>query len=82
VQIEKNDMFMFFVDSDTNNVDIRKVVWKLEQLQQRINERDVDQVIDTVLNGVFNNDLTKIEPCVNGPEVSNLRCFGITLVGG
>jgi hypothetical protein len=46
LQKERSDMFMTFVDGETNKVDIRKVLRELEQLQERINERDVDRVVD------------------------------------
>jgi hypothetical protein len=82
VQKERSDKFMSFVDKKTNKMDICKVVWELEQLQQQINEQDVDQVIDSVLNDILNNDLTETEPRLSGPEVSNPRWFGVTLVGG
>jgi chromosome segregation ATPase len=42
LQKERSDMFMSVVDGETNKVDIRKVLQELEQLQERINERDVD----------------------------------------
>jgi hypothetical protein len=41
LQKERSDMFMSFLDGETNKVDICKILRELEQLQQRINERDV-----------------------------------------
>jgi hypothetical protein len=51
-------------------------------LQQQINKQDVDRVVDSILNDVHDNDLTKINPRLSGPEVSNPRWFGAKLVGG
>jgi hypothetical protein len=55
-QKERSDMFMSFVDGETNKVDIRKLLQELGHLQERINERNVDQVVDSVLNDVLDND--------------------------
>jgi hypothetical protein len=41
LQKERSDMFMSFLDGETNKVDICKILRELEQLQQQINERDV-----------------------------------------
>jgi hypothetical protein len=38
LQKERSDMFMSFVDRETNKVDIRKLLRELEHLQERINE--------------------------------------------
>jgi hypothetical protein len=38
LQKERSDMFMSFVDGETNKVDIRKLLQELEHLQERINE--------------------------------------------
>jgi hypothetical protein len=38
LQKERSDMFMSFVDGETNKVDIRKLLRELEHLQERINE--------------------------------------------
>jgi hypothetical protein len=37
---------MSFVNGETNKVDIRKVLRELEHLQERINERDADRVVE------------------------------------
>jgi hypothetical protein len=42
LQKERSDMFMSFVDGETNTVDKRKLLQELEHLQERINKRDVD----------------------------------------
>jgi coenzyme F420-reducing hydrogenase delta subunit len=47
LQKERSDLFMSFVDGETNKVDIRNFLQELEQLQERINERDVDRVVDS-----------------------------------
>jgi hypothetical protein len=36
---------MSFVDKETNKVDIRKVLWELEKLQQQISDCDVDRIV-------------------------------------
>jgi hypothetical protein len=82
VQKERSEMFMSFVDEETNKVDIRKVLQELEQLQQRISDRDVDRVVDSVLNVVLNNDSTEMERPPSGQEVTNPRRFGLALLGG
>jgi hypothetical protein len=53
LQKERSDMFMSFVDGETNKVDIRKLLRELEHLQERINKRDVDRVVDSVLNDIL-----------------------------
>jgi hypothetical protein len=50
-------------------------------LQERINERDVDRVVDSVLNDVLDNDVSKLEPCASGPEGNHPWRFG-EMVGG
>jgi hypothetical protein len=82
LQKEQSGIFKSFLGGKTNKVDIRKVIRELEQLQQQINQRDVDQVVDSVLIDVLDNDLIEIEPRLNEPEVNNPRRFGLTLVGG
>jgi hypothetical protein len=82
LQKEWSDMFMSFVDGETNKVDIRKVLWEPEQLQERINERDVDRVVDSVLNDVLDNDVSKLEPRASGPEGNHPRRFGEMVEGG
>jgi hypothetical protein len=76
LQKERSDMFMSFVDGETNKVDIRKLLRELEHLQERINDRDVDRVVDSVLNDVLDNDVSEIEACVSGPEGNHPRRFG------
>jgi hypothetical protein len=80
LQLQKkwSDMFMSFVDGETNKVDIRKLLWELEHLQERINERDVDWVVDLVLNDVLDNDVLELE----APEGNYLRWFGEMLGAG
>jgi hypothetical protein len=73
LQKEQSDMFMSFVDGETNKVDIRKILRELEQLQEQINEQDVDRVVDSILNGVLDNDVSELEPCVSGPEGNHPR---------
>jgi hypothetical protein len=55
LQKERSDMFMSFVDGETNKVDIRKILREVEQLQEQINEREVDRVVDSILNDVLDN---------------------------
>jgi hypothetical protein len=76
LQKERSDMFMSFVDAETNKVDIRKLLRELEHLQEQINERDVDRVVDSVLNDVLDNDVSKLEPCASGREGNHPRRFG------
>jgi hypothetical protein len=71
-------MFMSFVDGETNKVDIYKLLRELEHLQERINERDVDQVVDDVLD----NDVSELEPRASGPEGNHPRWFGEMVGGG
>jgi hypothetical protein len=76
LQKERSDMFMSFVDGETNKVDIRKLLRELEYLQERINERDVDRVVDSVLNDVLDNDVSELEPRVSGPKGNHPRRSG------
>jgi hypothetical protein len=46
LQKERSDMFMSFVDGETNKVHIRKLLREVEHLQEQITERDVDRVVD------------------------------------
>jgi hypothetical protein len=82
LQKERNDMFVSFVDGETNKVDIRKVLRELEQLQERINEQDVDRVVDSILNDVLDNDVSELEPCASGLEGNHPRRFGEMVGGG
>jgi chromosome segregation ATPase len=82
LQKERSDMFMSFVDGETNKVDIRKLLRELEHLQERINERDVDRVVDSVLNDVLDNDVSELEPRASGPEGNHPRPFGEMVGGG
>jgi hypothetical protein len=65
---------MSFVDGETNKVDIRKLL--------RINERDVDRIVDSVLNDVLDNDVSELEPRVSGPEGNHPRRFREMVGGG
>jgi hypothetical protein len=80
VQKERSEILMSFVDKKTNKVDICRVLQKLEQLQQQFNERDIDRVVDLVLNDVFDNDLTKMEQPPYGPQITNPRWFGLAML--
>jgi hypothetical protein len=51
-------------------------------LQERINERDVDRVVDSVLNDVLDNDVSELEPCASGREGNHPRRFGEMVGGG
>jgi hypothetical protein len=82
LQKEQSDMFMSFMDGETNKVDIRKLLRELEHLQERINERDVDRVVDSVLNDVLDNDVSELEPRASGLEGNHLRRFGEMVEGG
>jgi hypothetical protein len=82
VQKEQSEMFMSFVDEETNKVYICKVLRELEQLQQRISDCDVDRVVDSVLNDVLDNDSTKMERPPSGQEVANPRWFDLALLCG
>jgi hypothetical protein len=82
LQKERSDMFMSFMDGETNKVDIRKFLRELEHLQERINERDVDRVVDSVLNGVLDNDVLELEPRASRPEGNHPRRFGEMVGGG
>jgi hypothetical protein len=73
---------MSFVDGETNKVDIRKLLREVEHLQKRINERDVDRVVDSVLNDVLDNDVSELEPRASGPEGNHPRWFGEMVRGG
>jgi hypothetical protein len=75
-------MFISFVDGETNKVDICKILQELEQLQEPINERDVDRVVDLVLNDVLDNDILELEPRASGPEGNHPWRFGKMLGGG
>jgi hypothetical protein len=75
LQKERSDMFMSFVDGETNKVDIRKLLRELEHLQEQINKQDVDQVVDSVLNDVLDNDVSEFEPRASGPEGNHPRRF-------
>jgi hypothetical protein len=73
---------MSFMDGETDKVNIYKVLGELEQLQQRFNERDVDWVVDLVLKDILDNDLSEMKRPPNGSQITNLRWFVLTLVGG
>jgi hypothetical protein len=70
------------MDGETNKVDICKFLQELEYLQERINKRDVDWVVDSVLNDVLDNDVLELEPRVSGPEGNHPRRFGEMVGGG
>ena len=59
---------MFFVDGKTNKVDICKLLQELKLLQERINERDVDQIVNLVLNDILDNDVLELEPRASGSK--------------
>jgi hypothetical protein len=82
LQKEWSDMFMSFVDGETNKVDVYQLLRELEHLQERINERDVDQVVDSVLNDVHDNDVSEIEACASGSKGNHPRWFGKMVGGG
>jgi hypothetical protein len=82
LQKERSDIFMSFVDGETNKVDICKLLRELEHLQERINERDVDRVVDSILNDVLDNDVSELEPRASGPEGNHPRRFGEMVGGG
>jgi hypothetical protein len=82
LQKERSDMFMSFMDGETNKVDIRKLLRELEYLQEQINERDVDRVVDSVLNNVLDNDVSEIEACASGPKGNHSRWFREIVGGG
>ena len=67
---------MSFVDGETNKVNICKLLQELEHLQERTNERDVDWVVDSVLNNVLDNDVSESEPYTSGPEDNHPQRFG------
>ena len=67
---------MSFVDGETNKVDIRKRLQELEHLQERIKIRDVDWVVDSVVNIILDNDVSESEPCASGLKSSHPRRFG------
>jgi hypothetical protein len=46
------------------------------------NQRDVDRVIDSVLNDVLDNDVSELKPRVSGPEGKHPRRFGEMVGGG
>jgi hypothetical protein len=81
---ERSDMFMSFVDGETNKVDIRKLLRELEHLQERINEYDVsNQVLDNdVSNQVLDNDVSELDPRASGPKGNHPRRFGEMVGGG
>jgi hypothetical protein len=82
LQKEWSDMFMSFVDGETNKVDIRKLLREQEHLQERINERDVDLVVDSVLNDVLDNDVSELEPRASRPKGNHPQRFGEMVGGG
>jgi hypothetical protein len=82
LQKERSDMFMSFMDGETNKVDICKFLRELEHLQERINKRDVDRVVDSVLNGVLDNDVSELEPRASGLEGNHPRRFREMVGGG
>jgi hypothetical protein len=82
LQKERSDMFMSFVDGETNKVDICKLLRELERLQERINKRDVDRVLDSNLNDVLDNDVSELEPHASGPEGNHPQRFGEMVGGG
>jgi hypothetical protein len=81
LQKERSDMFMSSVDGETNKVDIRKLLQELEYLKERINKRDIDRVVNSVLNDVLDNDVSELEPRASEPEGNHPRRFG-EMVGG
>ena len=47
-----------------------------------INERNVDRVVDLVLYGELDNNVSELEPCASGLEDNHLRRFGKMVGGG
>jgi hypothetical protein len=82
LQKERSNMFMSSVDGETNKVDICKLLWELEQLQERSNEWDVDRVVDSILNDVLDNDVSELEPRTSRPEGNHPWRFGEMVGGG
>jgi hypothetical protein len=54
----------------------------LEQLKQQFNDRDIDRIVNSILNVVLDNELTEMERPPNRPQLVNQRRFGLALVGG
>ena len=72
---------MQFVDGKTNKVDIHKLLYELEYLQERIKIRDIDLVVNSIVNVILDNDVSESEPRTSGPKVSHPWRFG-EMVGG
>ena len=51
-------------------------------MQERINERNFDQVVDSILNDVLDNDISELETLVSGPDSNHPWQFGKVLGGG
>ena len=73
---------MSFVNGETNKVDTRKLLQELEHLQERIKVRDVDRIVDSVLDVLLSNDVAELEPLVSGPEGNYPQQFGKMVKGG
>ena len=61
-------MFISFMDGKTNKVDTGKLLQELEHLQEHIKVQDVDQIVNSVLHVLLDNDVVESEPLASGPE--------------
>ena len=82
MQKEWSDIFLLFVDGETNKINIRKLLQDLEHLQEQINERDVNRVVNSILNDILDNDVLELEPRASGPKNNHPRWFGKMVGGG
>ena len=73
---------MSFVDGETNKVDTPKLLQELEHLQEQIKVRDVDRVIDLVLDVLLDNDVVESKPLASRPEGNHPWRFGKMVGGG
>ena len=73
LQKERNDMFISFMDGKTNKVDTCKLLQELEYLQEQIKVQNVDQVVDSVLDVLLDNDVMESKPRVSGPKGNHPR---------
>ena len=75
-------MFISFMDGKTNKVDTCKLLQELEYLQEQIKVQNVDQVVDSVLDVLLDNDVMESKPRVSGPKGNHPRQFREMVGGG
>jgi hypothetical protein len=69
------------VVEQTNKVGTQRIFQELDKMQGKLNDCDVDQVIDSVLIGLLDYDLTKVAHLPNANHNNNERWIVLLLIG-